>query len=255
MDRKEMIRLLEAHSGTKAKYMGAPSFDYQIEIRGETYRITKDGVMKDGVGSEVDFEAVLQLTVEGMLEDNFNAEEAQEDVLVEISVPMEGHTGQTLRNIVNMVYSKQEHLKKAFGNETEIVSTEFVEALNAEGVKTLEQFKELVGRIGTGKCPGISFDFNENTIAFKFGIRSEESDKVDAATKLVSFLNKSAKEQKHASFKPSADDNMKFTMRVWLIRLGFVGDEYKEARKTLMKSLEGNGAFRNGKGEKEAVGT
>lgn len=255
MDRKEMIRLLEAHSGTKAKYMGAPSFDYQIEIRGETYRITKDGVMKDGVGSEVDFEAVLQLTVEGMLEDNFNAEEAQEDVLVEISVPMEGHTGQTLRNIVNMVYSKQEHLKKAFGNETEIVSTEFVKALNAEGVKTLEQFKELVGRIGTGKCPGISFDFNENTIAFKFGIRSEESDKVDAATKLVSFLNKSAKEQKHASFKPSADDNMKFTMRVWLIRLGFVGDEYKEARKTLMKSLEGNAAFRNGKGEKEAVGT
>lgn len=254
MDRKEMIRLLEAHSGTKAKYMGAPSFDYQIEIRGETYRIAKDGVMKDRAGNEIDFEAVLQLTVEGMPEDNFTAEETKEDVLVEISVPMEGHTGQTLRNIVNMVYSKQEHLKKAFGIETDIVSTEFVEALNAEGVKTLEQFKELAGRIGTGKCHGISFDFDENTIAFKFGIRSEESDKVDAATKLVALLNKSAKEQKHASFKPSADDNMKFTMRVWLIRLGFVGDEYKEARKTLLNSLKGNGAFRNGKVEKEAFG-
>ena len=254
MNRKEMIRLLETHSGTKAKYMGAPSFEYQITIRGETYRIAKDGVLKDEAGNEVDFEAVLQLTVEEMPEDNLITGESQETVLVEISVPMEGHTGQTLRNIVNMVYSKQEHLKKAFGIETDIVSAEFVEAVNAEDVKTLEQFKEFAERIGTGKCPGISFDFEEDTIVFKFGIRSEETEKVDAATKLVSLLNKSAKEQKHTSFKPSAEDNMKFTMRVWLIRLGFVGDEYKDARKTLLKPLEGNSAFRKGKGARECIG-
>lgn len=254
MDRKEMIRLLEAHSGAKVKYMGAPSFDYQITVRGETYRIAKDCVMRDGDGNEIDFETLLQLTVEGMPEDNFSTEEAETDTLIEIAVPMEGHTGQTLRNIVNMVYSKQEHLKKAFGIDTDIVSMEFVDAINTERIKTLEQFKDFSERIGTGKCPGISFDFDEKTIVFKFRIRSEESEKVEAGTKLVSLLCKSAKEQKHASFKPSADDNMKFTMRVWLIRLGFVGDEYKEARKTMLKPLEGNGAFRNGKGAKEAVG-
>lgn len=254
MDRKEMIRLLEAHSGAKAKYMGAPSFDYQITVRGENYRIAKDGKMRDEAGNEVDFETVLQLTVEGMPEDNFSTEKDEAGTLVEIAVPMEGHTELTLRNLVNMVYSKQAHLKNAFGLKSDILSLEFVEAVNGEGVKTLEQLREAAIRTGTEKCRGIGFDFDGNTIVFKFGIRPEEPEKVDAATKLVSLLNKSAKEQKHASFKPSADDNMKFTMRVWLIRLGFVGDEYKEARKTLLKPLDGNGAFRSGKRAKEAVG-
>ncbi len=244
MDRKEMIRLLEAHSGAKAKYMGAPSFDYQIIVRDEPYRISKDGAMRDQNGNGVDFETVLQVTVEEMPDDNFMEKEPESDTFVEIAVPIEEHTGLTLRNLVNMVYSKQEHIKKAFGMETDILSKEFVEAVNGNGVKTLEHFRDAVIKIGAEKCPGIDFDFDGNRIIFKLGIRSEESKKVEAGTTLVSLLSKSAKEQKHAAFKPSANDNMKFTMRVWLIRLGFIGSEYKSARQTLLKSLEGNSAFR-----------
>jgi hypothetical protein len=58
------------------------------------------------------------------------------------------------------------------------------------------------------------------------------------------MLCKYAKELKYASYKPTLTDNDKFTMRTWLIRLGFVGDDFKEARQELLKNLSGNGAFR-----------
>lgn len=240
MDRKEIIRLLETHSGTKAKYMGVPSFDYQIEVRGETYTISKDGSIRNNAGEAVDLESVLQPTSEARIQ----TAKLQTRDEVNISIPMEGHTSSTLRNLVNMIYSKQLHLKKALGIKTDIVSFEFVEAVNDEEVKTLEHFKQAVIRVGAEKCPGIGFDFDVKTITFKFSISVEDSAKVDAVSKLAALLCKSAREQKHASFKPSADDNIKFTMRTWLIRLGFIGEDYKAARKALLKSLEGNGAFR-----------
>jgi len=48
---------------------------------------------------------------------------------------------------------------------------------------------------------------------------------------------------KHTSSKPSETENEKHTFRTWLLRLGMIGDEYKTNRKTLLASLEGNGAF------------
>ena len=57
-------------------------------------------------------------------------------------------------------------------------------------------------------------------------------------------LNESAKNLKQSSAKPTETDNEKFTMRTWLVRLGFVGSDYKRAREILLRNLEGNGAFR-----------
>ena len=64
---------------------------------------------------------------------------------------------------------------------------------------------------------------------------------------MIGLLNQNAKALKHASAKSKDTDNDKFTFRVFLIRLGMVGDEYKVARKVLLENLEGNSAFRSGK--------
>ena len=56
-----------------------------------------------------------------------------------------------------------------------------------------------------------------------------------------------AKELKTASPKKSTSENKKFLMRTWLIRLGFVGDEFATAREILMKNLDGDCAFRFGR--------
>ena len=59
-------------------------------------------------------------------------------------------------------------------------------------------------------------------------------------------LCKTAKQRKRITAKERPVENEKFTFRVFLIQLGFVGDEYKAARKILLKNLPGNSAFRDG---------
>jgi len=58
---------------------------------------------------------------------------------------------------------------------------------------------------------------------------------------------------KHASAKSKDTDNDKFTFRVWLVKIGMVGDEYKIARKVLLERLKGNSAFRSGSKPEKVV--
>jgi len=60
-------------------------------------------------------------------------------------------------------------------------------------------------------------------------------------------LSQMAKEVRSASPKPQQNENPKYAMRTWLLRLGFIGDEFKTARDLLTKRLDGDAAFRNGR--------
>ena len=60
-------------------------------------------------------------------------------------------------------------------------------------------------------------------------------------------LSELAKIQRNASSRPQQHENPKYAMRTWLLRLGFIGDEFKTAREVLTKRLSGDGAFRNGR--------
>jgi len=55
MDRKEIVKVLETHLGTKANYLGAPTFAYEIKAGTETYKVERTSVIKDSMGNEVDF--------------------------------------------------------------------------------------------------------------------------------------------------------------------------------------------------------
>ncbi len=108
-------------------------------------------------------------------------------------------------------------------------------------------FKTTIESIGVDKCQGITFDFNNNTITFKFLQGEASPEKVQAYTQFVALLNQCAKILKHASARAKDTDNDKFTFRVFLIRIGMIGDEYKAARKVLLENLDGNSALRSGK--------
>lgn len=60
-------------------------------------------------------------------------------------------------------------------------------------------------------------------------------------------LSQMAKTLKTASPKPQQNENPKYAMRTWLLRLGFIGEKFKTAREFLTKRLEGDTAFRNGR--------
>lgn len=249
MNRKEIVKLLGEYFGVKPKYMGVPSCAYQIETEGEIYTIDRAGKITNAEGLELELETILNPAVE--------VQEQEEKVIVEevtviepqteISVPMEGHTGISLRNLVNMIYSKQELIQKALGITEGIVGEDFIKELNEAKIATIEDFKKVID--GKERCIGIEFNFEEQKIGFNF-IKAEAKN-ITAYTQFIELLNQSAKELKHASAKVSDTDNPKFTFRVFLIRLGMIGDEYKTARKILLQKLEGNAAFRYGKPEKK----
>ena len=231
--------------------MGVPSFAYQIKTEGETYIIDRAGNITNAEGIELELEAILNPIVRE--DTNEVIEEQTEEIQnepFEIAIPMEGHTGITLRNLINMIYSKQELIQKSLGISEGIINEDFVKVINEAKIQTLEEFKMVIDNIGKENCKGIEFDFENKKISFKFINEEADAEKVKAYTQFIELLDQSAKELKHASARVSVTDNPKFTFRVFLIRLGMVGDEYKIARKILLENLEGNAAFRYGKPEK-----
>ena len=60
-------------------------------------------------------------------------------------------------------------------------------------------------------------------------------------------LSQMAKTVRTASPIPQQNENPKYAMRTWLLRLGFIGEEFKTARELLTKRLDGDAAFRNGR--------
>lgn len=233
MDRKETVKILGEHFGAKPEYMGVPSFAYQIQTSGGIITVDKEGRIKNSEGIEVEFQELL---------DDFKEEPIEEkNIASELTFSMAGYTGITLRNLVNMVSSKQTLIKKALGIETEIVTKEFVEGINNIRISSIEDFKTAVLDIGAEKCPGINFNFEKETLEFKF---IKDFENAEIAAQFAEALNESSKKFKHSSPKERKTDNEKYTFRTWLLRLGFIGDRYKEARNQLLKNLGGNSAFR-----------
>ena len=243
MDRKLVVKALEECAGVKAKYMGVPSFAYMITINGRTYTIDRAGrITLDDV--EVELEALINGTNEEKETEARELAQENEALDFDITIPMEGHTGSTLRNMLNMLYSKQPVIKKVFEIEADILQADFIADLNKSSIQTIEEFKTGIAGKQQSGFNGIEFNFTNNTITFKFFRHLQEPDRLEAYTQFISLLSKSARGLSHASPKLTATDSYKFTMRTWLIRLGFVGHEYKKSRMLLLKNLEGNGAYR-----------
>lgn len=246
MDRKKIVKSLEEYSGVKSKYLGAPSFAYEVETDDETYIVDREGKIKTAIGKELDLEKVVN--------DNKNLDEEPTEINeVEVVIPMEGHAGITLRNLVNMIYSKQDLIKKAFDITENIVEEDFSLGINEVKLTQLEDFKEALDDLGENLCPGVKFDFQDNTITFKFLKGKWNVEKIETYSNFVAILNQNAKTLKRVSPKVKPTDNEKYTFRTWLLRLGFIGDEYKQTRKLLLQNLSGNGAFRKVKPKEEKL--
>lgn len=236
MNRKEIVLKLSEFFGVEYEYLGVPSFAYEVTAEGETYNIDREGIIKNSQGKELTLDEIL------------NGEQSEEDEITidefEVKFPFEGHTGVSLKNIVNMLSSKQKLIIKSFGLKEDFIAEGFAEELNKKEIVTIEDFKTAFIESGTERCKGLTFDFEEETFLFKLMGENLQQDKMKAFEELMALINKNAKILKRTSFKPVQDDNEKFAFRTWIIRLGMKGKEYKDVRKTLLSNLEGNCAFR-----------
>ena len=253
MDRKQLINELQLKFETKAKYLGVPSCAYEIKILDETYIINKEGKIMTSEGFEILIDALLNISAESDVDEETyenieitnEIEELEElnsaTTHFEFKLPLEGHSANTLKNLINMIYAKQSLILKALEINEELLTENFVSSINEITAESLEDFKSAIAKIEDYKHQKIEFDFDEETFIFRFESRPE---KLNSAMSLIALVNKTSLIQKHASFKATTTTNEKYTFRTWLLRLGMIGDEYKAVRKDLLSNLSGNGAFR-----------
>src|SRR5690606_1824836 len=119
------------------QYMGAPSFAYQVTTADEIYTIDRTGKIVTSTDNEVTLESIINKVVE----------EAP-PTSCEVTIPLAVHTAVTLRNMVNLLYSKQDLIIKSLGTGSLIIEEDFVKALNVTHLESTEDFKGVLARSG-----------------------------------------------------------------------------------------------------------
>nr|DAT49673.1 MAG TPA: hypothetical protein [Caudoviricetes sp.] len=195
--------------GTAPHYERVPSCAYGIA----GYRLDKEGVLHipEGTEKETVEDLILQLRERGFQDDAEITEEVpvQQDKLT-IVISRESLTDIALENLQKITANKQTLFQRAFRTD----STEI--------------------------------EITEEKINFTWFPYTADGDEITAYTQFISRLCDMARDAKRVSSKPTETDNDKYAFRCFLLRLGFIGKEYKTARKILLRNLTGNSAFRYG---------
>lgn len=195
---------------------------------------------------------------------------------VHIHIGRGDHTPQSLRNLANMMAAHEDQLAEAVRMDRwrqsrycRTVDPRFIERLNKEKPKTFEALAN-VWYEANGASYGRSQHYNDSryhmlnyhatftkgTIEFRLFQFDEAGDgkrgglhagQLKAMIQLCLAMSELAKELRTASPKKPQTENTAYAFRTWMLRLGFIGDEFKTARDYYMRNTEGSCAWRYGR--------
>lgn len=187
---------------------------------------------------------IAESEYESEVQEEAAAQEGEEPSEMAVSLPMGGHTGNSLRNLVNMIYSRGPLLGKATGGNFH-VAKELVDALQDDScIATVQSFLKTLTEYGQAHESMAGIQLTEEQITFTgFPVPADKAH-ADAFCQLAALMNGMALSQKRIQAKEVNTDNEKYAFRIWLLRLGMNGDDYKSTRKLLMENLGGHAAFR-----------
>ena len=98
--------------------------------------------------------------------------------------------------------------------------------------------------LGTDSLP---LEITDTKISFPWFNGTPSPDELKAYDTFICKLCEMARTQKRVTAKEKETDNEKYAFRCFLLRLGFIGSEYKNERKVLLRNLEGSSAFKTTK--------
>lgn len=241
MERKLIIKALESRFNCKAKYLGAPSFAYELETEKGIIRVEKDGQIMTKNGEIISLEAIL----EDQPETTKGIEiESPEESSFSLSFPISFHTPKSIRVLINMIGSKQKLIMKSFDLNEPLLEDSFIEKINGSSVSDLSEFQSMIETIDPESHNIVSFKFDEFALTFNLTKPDLAQEEMDAFFDLITLIHEASLRQQYASEKAKDVENEKYAFRVWLLRLGMIGDSYKSSRKTLLSRLDGNSAFK-----------
>ena len=137
-------------------------------------------------------------------------EESSDDTKLTLSLPREKFSDAAIDRLRALVQSKQTLLRKVFETDE------------------------------------LTIIVNDAQIMFPWFTLHGIDGETDAYAKFIHAIAMRALTSSRISSTERQTDNDKFTMRLFLNNLGFKGEEYKFARRFLIRNLEGNGAWRYG---------
>ena len=249
--RKALVTAISEELNLPAHYRGAPTFAYEVG----GYQIDKAGMLEgtDNHGLVADLLGLHDFKAE--------QEEYNTMPLVEITVPDDLAIPETaaLGGTVSPYHDEQEPPAYAQPESNslaiEVPLTGFTPD-KLDNLAKLVKAKETLLRTAL-RAGDLPIQQTTETLRFPWftleGNAQDNSDKVKAYTLLVEKLCAAAMQQKRVTAKEKPVENEKFAFRVFLIRLGFVGQDFRVARKILLKNLAGNSAFKNGAPSKQEV--
>lgn len=214
-DRKNLVAVLADHTGQKAKYLGAPSFAYQVD----SITIDKNGVLHLDDNADPDWVEAIQArlassgyTCIAEAYDNPQPEPDmdEEPAGITIQMPMTSFTESSLQNLFDLVDAKGNLIKKALG------------------------------------VSDLTINLLDDRLAFDWFPADSTPEEINAYTAFVTALCEMARNQKRITAKEKDVDNEKYAFRCFLLRLGFIGTEHKQTRKILLRNLSGSSAFKAG---------
>ena len=184
------------------------------------------------------------------------------------------HTAKTLTNLANMMAAHEEQIGRAIKISAgrtfrycQTVSPAFLSRLNARKPQTMSELADIWYE-GNGASYGreqhynasryhmlnLHASFTKGTIEFRLFQFDEPHDgkkggihcgQLKAYIQLCLAMSQLAKELKSAKPKPQQRENEKYAFRCWMLRLGFIGEEFKTARMLLLRNVSGDGAWRH----------
>ena len=217
-NRKDLVKALSTITGEDAKYQGAPSFAYRVN----RFLIDKNGgLTPDFEVNPGDIEYVLEhLAAAGFVPVNAEVPAATEtaDNGCSLTVSIAANTLDEIarKNLAALLEVKGALICKALGvNE-------------------------------------LTVDYSDELATFPWFNEPLNADEAKAYTRFIGALCEMARNQKRITAKEKDVDNEKYAFRCFLLRLGFIGNDYKSERKILLRNLSGNSAFKaNATGKEE----
>jgi len=284
--RCQAANVIANYFGTVKNHMGGSYDKYQVtDNLGRAWTTMSDSsirtVRKDGTtaGREYACEVVSPICewedIEKIQEIvrllRKNGAVANESCGIHVHVGAEGHTAQTLRNLVNIMTSKEDILFKALGVSPARANkwckkTEegFVATLNSRKPTTTTAIERIWYNDDTSRSMS-HYDYSRyhalnlhslwqgKGIEFRCFNGTTHAGKIKTYIQLCLAINHQALTQRGASAKKTATTNEKYTFRTWLLRMGMIGEEFDTARKFLLENLEGDIAFKNGRHNQAAA--
>ena len=221
-ERKELVKAISRITGIKAEYQGTPSMNYQIG----DFTVTREGnlVYDDKVDpgellnelAEAGFKAAnWAATKEAKNQEakEIKAEERTEPTTLTIEMPADKVNTENLKRLLD---AKGPLIRKALGTDN------------------------------------LVFEIHADKVSFPWFIDPTPEHAL-AYTQFVAAICKMSTEQKRVTARVREVDNEKYAFRCFLLRLGFIGEEFKQSRKILLSNLDGSSAFKTVKEEPKEV--